>query len=86
MLTAWVTLRGGGTASRRSAGERGSAVFVLLLLLSIMVVLVVDNSQTTNRLWREVKRLDKKQVERLAASETNRPPSDLILRSPFPKP
>jgi hypothetical protein len=56
--------------SRRSSG--GSAVLVLLALLSVMLMLIAANTAALNRLTREVKGLEKRQVQRLDPS--SRPP------------
>jgi hypothetical protein len=51
---------------RRSRG--GSAVLVLLALLTVMLILIEVNTAALNRLEREVKGLEKEQVQRLAPS------------------
>jgi hypothetical protein len=68
---------------RRSRG--GSAVLVLLVLLTVMLILIEVNTAALNRLEREVKGLEKEQVQRLNPSAkpplrpgqtaTNRPAS-----------
>jgi hypothetical protein len=52
--------------SRRSPG--GSAVLVLLALLTVMVMLVMANTATLNWLTREVKAVEKRQIQRLDPS------------------
>jgi hypothetical protein len=51
---------------RRSQG--GSAVVVMLALLTVMIMLIAANVATLNRLNREVKGLEKRQVQRLDPS------------------
>jgi len=51
---------------RRSQG--GSAVLVILALLAVMVMLIAANAATLNRLNREVKGLEKRQIQRLDPS------------------
>jgi len=51
---------------RRSQGF--SAVLVLLVLLSVMIILLAVNTEALNRLEREVKGLEKQQIQRLAPS------------------
>jgi Tfp pilus assembly protein PilX len=59
--------------------ESGFAVAVVLALLSIMVILVVANARNLAWLRREVRLVEKHQVDRLDASSgsvaTNQPPS-----------
>jgi type II secretory pathway component PulK len=52
--------------ARRSQG--GSAVLVILALLAVMVMLIAANAATLNRLNREVKGLEKRQIQRLDPS------------------
>jgi hypothetical protein len=52
-------------------GQNGSTVLVLITLLVIMVILATANSKALFYLHREIKLLEKKQVERLNASQTN---------------
>ena len=52
--------------SRRSQG--GFAVVVILALLTVMLLLVAANAATLNRLNREVKGLEKRQIQRLDPS------------------
>jgi hypothetical protein len=68
-------------SSRHSRG--GSAILVLLVLLSVMLILIEVNTAALNRLEREVKGLEKEQIQRLnpsakpplrtAQTATNRP-------------
>ena len=51
---------------RRSPG--GSAVIVLLALLSVVLMLIAINIATLNRLTREVKGVEKRQIQRLDPS------------------
>ena len=51
--------------------QNGSAVLVCIALLAIMVILVTANSKALFNLHREIKLLEKRQVERLNASQTN---------------
>jgi hypothetical protein len=72
------------TPSRWHASERGSAVLVLLVFLSIMLLFVADNNYNANWLRRQVKLVEKRQVERLSATMTNRPPASVTLTNPLP--
>lgn len=54
--------------------QRGSAVLVLIVLLGLMVMLVAANTLTLICLRQEVRFVEKRQTERLAASATNSPP------------
>ena len=51
--------------------QNGSTVLVLITLLTIMVMLATANSKALFHLHQEIKLLEKKQVERLNASQTN---------------
>jgi hypothetical protein len=51
---------------RRAQG--GSAVLVMLTLLTVMLMLLAANTATLNRLNREVKGLEKRQIQRLNPS------------------
>jgi hypothetical protein len=51
--------------------QRGSAVLIFITLLAIMLMLITANSSTLLHLHRELKLLDRRQVERLNASQTN---------------
>ncbi len=52
--------------ARRSRG--GSAVLAMLALLTVMIMLIAANVATLNRLNREVKGLEKRQLQRLDPS------------------
>jgi hypothetical protein len=56
--------------SRRSPGF--SAVLVLLILLSVMLMLIAVNVAAMNRLTREIKGVEKRQIQRL--DPTSKPP------------
>jgi cell division protein FtsB len=62
MKTRFTNLR----RARRSQG--GSAVVVMLALLAVMLMLIAANVATLNRLNREVKGLEKQQMQRLDPS------------------
>lgn len=70
--------RGPG-ASKRS--EDGMATFVLIALLAIMVVLVMAESSALYHLHRELQLLQKHQIQRLDASQTN----SIVATKPEPK-
>jgi len=57
--------------SRRSQG--GSAVVVLLGMLSVMLILLAANTAALNRLSREVKGIEKHQIQRLDPSTKLQP-------------
>ncbi len=55
--------------SRRAPrSQGGSAVVAILALLAVMLLLVAANAATLNRLNREVKGLEKRQMQRLDPS------------------
>lgn len=69
---------------RRAPG--GSAVLVLLALLTVMVMLIAINTATLNRLAREVKGLEKRQIQRLEPSvKTPSRPSQTSTNQPAAK-
>lgn len=51
--------------------QNGSTVLVLITLLAIMVILATADSKALFQLHRETKLLEKQQIERLNASQTN---------------
>ena len=51
--------------------QNGSAVFVFICLLAIMMILVAANGNALSRLHQETKLLERRQIERLNASQTN---------------
>ena len=51
--------------------QSGSAVVIFITLLAIMLMLITANSSALLHLYRELKLLDRRQVERLNASQTN---------------
>jgi hypothetical protein len=55
---------------RRSRRPPGGSVLVvvLLVLLSVMLLLIAVNTATLNRLTREVKAIEKRQIQRLDPS------------------
>jgi Tfp pilus assembly protein PilX len=55
-----------------SQGERGFVTLVILILLTIMLLLITINNLAVIRLRREVKEVEKRQIERVTAS-TNQP-------------
>jgi hypothetical protein len=71
-------------SQRKSAAEQGSAVIVILAFLSIMVILVAANTKTVNWLRAEVRLMDQRQTERLAASATNQVSVPTSLNQPTP--
>jgi hypothetical protein len=62
---------GGLVAPQRN--ENGSATVIFIALLAIMMILVMANSQSLFLLHREVQLLEKQQIKRLDASQTNTP-------------
>jgi hypothetical protein len=64
-----------------SRKKDGSAVIVLLALLSIMVLYIFANLKTLNYLDRELKLVEKRQLQRLAHSQTNAPSASLSQAS-----
>jgi len=61
-------------------------VLALLAMLSIMLLLVAATLHTANWLRQEVKLVEKRQVERLAAISTNRPPASVTGTNSLPAP
>jgi len=59
----------GLAAPKRSEG--GSATVVFIALLAIMMILVMANTKSLFLLHREVQLLEKQQIKRLDASQTN---------------
>jgi Tfp pilus assembly protein PilX len=55
-------------------GQRGSAVIIVLVFLVIMVLFVGVNTAALQRLRRDVKQVEKQQIERIAPS-ANQPPT-----------
>jgi len=55
----------------RHRRQNGSAVLIFITLLAIMMMLITANSSALLHLHRELKLLDRRQVERLNASQTN---------------
>ena len=53
--------------SNRRRLERGSATLVVLVMLGIMMIFFATNMVTIKVLTRELKLVDKKQVERLSS-------------------
>lgn len=53
------------------AGEGGSATVIFIALLAIMMILVMANTKSLFLLHREVQSLEKQQIKRLDASQTN---------------
>ena len=58
-------------SSKRRQG--GMAVIVMLALLSIMIISIGASIKSPNRLDRELKLLERHQIRRLVASNTNAP-------------
>jgi type II secretory pathway component PulK len=52
-------------------GERGMATLILFVLLAVMVVLVAAESSSLLHLRRELQLLERRQIQRLDASQTN---------------
>jgi type II secretory pathway component PulK len=71
----------GGPASRRN--EQGMAVVIVITLLAILLIFVAGNIRTLHLLNRELKLLEKRQIQRLqtttlqssSLSNTNQPPA-----------
>jgi len=59
-----------------------SALLVLLVLLSVILVLLAVNTEALNRLEREVKGLEKQQIQRLAPSAKPERPSPSATNRP----
>ncbi len=55
----------------RRARQRGTAVVVLLAMLAIMMILVAANGRTIFHLQRELRLIERQQVQRLNAAQTN---------------
>jgi len=55
----------------RRARQDGSVVFVFISLLAIMLVFVTVNQSVLIRMRQETKLLERRQIERLNASQTN---------------
>jgi hypothetical protein len=55
----------------RHSHQSGSAVLIFVTLLAIMLMLITANSSALLHLHHELKLLDRRQVERLNASQTN---------------
>ena len=53
--------------------EHGSAVLIVLVLLFIMVLLISASTSSVIRLRREVKLVEKQQLQRLASSPVQSP-------------
>jgi len=51
--------------------QSGSVVVVFISLLAIMMILVAANGSALSRLHQETKLLERRQIERLNASQTN---------------
>ena len=51
--------------------QNGSAVLLFITLLAIMLMLITANSSALLHLHRELKLLERRQIERLNASQTN---------------
>ena len=62
-------------SSQRSFAQSGSAVIVLLALLGIMLTFVAANTIAIRSLQRELKLIEKKQVQRLQPAPTAKPGS-----------
>jgi len=58
-------------AARRRTRETAMVTVIFIALLAIMMVLVMVESSSLIRLRREVKLLEKQQIKRLQASQTN---------------
>ncbi len=57
--------------------KNGSAVIVLLALLSLMVLFVFANLKTLNYLSRELKLVERRQIERVQKSSVTNAPAAL---------
>lgn len=62
-------------SSQRSFAQSGSAVIVLLALLGIMLTFVAVNTVAIRSLQRELKLIEKKQVQRLQSAPILKPGS-----------
>lgn len=69
----------------RRARQRGTAVVVLLAMLAIMMILVAANGRTIFHLQRELRLIERQQVQRLNAAQTNAvivvPPAGTLMPS-----
>ena len=63
--------RGPGAPNPARVGERGMATFIFIALLAIMLVLVMAESSALFHLHREMQMLERQQIKRLDASQTN---------------
>lgn len=52
--------------SRKSASQRGVAVIVVLALLAIILLYITANARTLYYLGREIKLIERQQIQRLA--------------------
>ena len=59
--------------------QNGSVVLIFITLLAIMMILVTADSKVLSNLHREIKSLERQQVSRLNASQTN---TIVIVESP----
>jgi hypothetical protein len=69
--------------SRRSRG--GSAVVALLALLSALLLLLAANTGALNRLNRELKGIEKHQIERLAPTAKGQTRSSQTVTNQLPE-
>lgn len=63
------------TCSERKRGQSGSAVVVLLAMLTMMLIFVAANTVAIRSLQRELKLIEKKQVQRLQTAPPVKPGS-----------
>ena len=79
-----------------SRRNHGSAVVVMIVLLGLMLIFVLANLKTLHFMDRELKLIEKRQLQRLSTmvvatntspqNLTNSTPSTLILPEPTPAP
>jgi len=74
-------------ASSRPCRQGGSAVIIVLALLTIIMIYVAGNLRTLNSLGRELKLLERQQVQRLQATAraTNSPPASTVGTNSVPQ-
>jgi len=58
---------------KRRVRERASAVLVFMAILAVMLLVVAANLKTLNHLRDDLKLLERRQIQRLQASQTNAP-------------
>lgn len=69
-----------GVSSRRRT--QGSALFVILLVLAIMTVLLTANGRVVWLLREEIRIVEKQQIKRWSAKQTESPQTAQAARTP----